>query len=310
MQKQPAAGGASDRQSSDNPAPAVPPPSRRGSSLWRLGRSVGFIYIVVLAAMFVLQRKLQYFPHRSEATIPPGARYRDVQDIDLVASDGVRLKAWYWRGSKPTTVVLFHGNAGHREHRLPWLDRFHDEGYSVFALDYRGYGGSEGSPTEVGLLADARAALDWLKSAGITEHVYFGESIGCGVAVKIAAERPPRALVLQSAFSSAADIAQRQYWFLPVKLLMLDRFDCLDSVKKISAPLLAIHGESDRTIPIDLGRRLFESAPGPKEWLAVPGADHNDFPFVDARRYWQTIFRFLDRLERKEDVRPEAPKSG
>ena len=258
--------------------------------------------------MFVLQRKLQYFPDRSEVTLPPGPRYRDLEAVDLVARDGVRLKAWYWRGSKPTTVVLFHGNAGHRGHRLEYLDRFHDEGFGVFALDYRGYGGSGGSPTEVGLLADARAALEWLKNAGITDHVYFGESIGCGVAVNIAEERPPRALILQSAYSSAADVAQRQYWFLPVRLLMLDRFECLEAVKKLDAPLLAIHGESDRIIPIDIGRRLFENAPGPKEWLAIPGAGHNNVPFVDPRTYWKTIFSFLERLESDAET-PRTPNS-
>jgi len=259
---------------------------------WRLLRSGVIGYTLVALIMFLFQRKFQYLPDSSAVSVPTGERFRGLEEVDLVAG-GVRLKAWYWPGSGGTTIVLFHGNAGHRGHRLEWMERFHRDGHGLFLLDYRGYGGSEGSPTEAGLFADGAAALAWLEQRGETELIYFGESLGCGVAVEMAVRNPPRALVLHSGYTSLVDVAQRHYFYLPVWLLMKDRYACRAKIARISAPLLMVHGEHDALISPSMGRELFDAASAPKEWFPVPGARHNDVPWVQG--YHETVAGFLGR---------------
>jgi len=131
-------------------------------------------YLVVVAAVYVFQRRLQYFPAPEAPPLPAGA-----EDVRLDAADATPLKGWYWSG--PVVVLILHGNAGHRGHRLHIAEGLRAKGYGVFSLDYRGYGGSGGAPTEAGLLLDAEAAVRWLRARGVTKLVYYGESLGCGV---------------------------------------------------------------------------------------------------------------------------------
>ena len=261
---------------------------------WRLFRSVLTIYLSVCALVFLFQRRLQYFPTRQAVRLPMGERYRGIEDVELQTADELRIHAWYWPGARPVTLVIFHGNGGDRSHRLDWMETLHGLGLGVFVLDYRGYGGSQGSPTETGLYTDAEVALDWLSDRSVGDLVYVGESLGSGVAVEMAVRRPPAALIIQSGFSSAVDVARSVYWFLPVRLLMSDPYDSIAKIDKLHVPLLQVHGESDSVVPVNFGKRLFEAAGGPKEWLGIPGADHND-ALWRAKGYREKLDDFLSK---------------
>jgi fermentation-respiration switch protein FrsA (DUF1100 family) len=225
-------------------------------------------YVVVVLLVYLFQRKLQYFPAPEAPSLPAGA-----EDVRLEASDGTPLCAWHWPGA--TTVLILHGNAGHRGHRLHIALGFVAKGYGAMLLDYRGYGGSGGSPSEAGLVLDAEAAARWLFARG-AKVVYYGESLGCGVAALLAAREPPVAIVFQSGADSLAAVGQAVYPWLPIRLLMKDRFDAARAMRGVSCPVLSIHGEKDTLIRPERGRALFDAALGPKEWWLVPGAGHND----------------------------------
>ena len=261
------------------------------TSLWGLAKWAALAYAAVALLVFLFQRRLQYFPDPDDPPLPPGDTYRGIERVDLAASDGVRLRAWHWPGTRSETIVLFHGNAGNRAHRIGWIERFHDQGYGAFLLDYRGYGGSGGSPTEEGLYLDGEAALTWLAARGPGPLIYFGESLGCGVAIEMALRRAPAKLILHAPYTSLADVGQRAYPFLPVKLLMLDRYDCMGKIGRVACPLLVIHGARDGVIPSVFGERLFRGAPEPKRWLLLPHAGHNDLPWADG--YEEAVLEFL-----------------
>jgi hypothetical protein len=256
--------------------------------------AIATVYLAVAVTAYALQRKLEYVPDPSSPPLPRGAEFADLEEVELTAADGVKLKAWYWAGGRPLTFVLFHGNAGHRGHRLDWMRQLRRTGAGVFQLDYRGYGGSEGSPTEEGLYADGEAALGWVREHVDGEVVIVGRSLGGGVAVELAARHAPAALVLENASLSAAATAQHAYPFLPVRLLMKDPFDSSERVAEVRAPVLSIHGEHDRIIPIGLGRALFEAAPEPKSWWTVLGAGHNDLLDVAGEEYLARLTAFLE----------------
>lgn len=260
---------------------------------FRFLRVLTALYVLLLVVIYLFQRKLQYFPDSSIVPTPAGNEFRGLETIELDTPDGVRLASWYWPGSLPTTLVIFHGNAGHRGHRLEWLADLHRLGYGTFILDYRGYGGSEGSPTEQGLYLDAETAIRWLKANTKTQLVYFGESLGCGVAVETASRIPPETLILQSGFASAGDVAQHAYPFLPARWLLSDRYDSLSKMQKIHCPVLVIHGDQDSVIPMRFGKALFDSANEPKEWSPIVGANHNDLQWVGGKEYLKSIDGFL-----------------
>jgi fermentation-respiration switch protein FrsA (DUF1100 family) len=250
--------------------------------------------LVILVAVF--QRRLQYFPFGGVPRIPGGEAYRAIEEVEVVSRDGIKLRGWYWPGTMPVTVYVLHGNAGHRGHRIDWLAEVHSRGASVFILDYRGYGGSDGSPTEEGLYLDAEAGARWLAARGAGKVVYFGESLGSAVAVELALRAPPAAMVLQAGFPSATSVARRAYPFLPVGLLLRDRFEAAKRIRRVACPILFIHGNRDSIVPVDLGRALHDSAPGPKEWFEVNGADHNDIADVGGAAYFERIAEFLRRV--------------
>ena len=254
---------------------------------------VAGVYFALVVLVFLFQRRLQYFPWTGDPEIPAGPRYEAVQDVTLTAADGVKLKAWYWPGKKPVTLFIFHGNAGHRGHRLEWVDDLRAMGPGIFLLDYRGFGGSGGSPSEEGLYLDADAAELWLNEHTHGDVVYFGESIGCSVAVDLATRRPPAAMILQSPAISLVDVAKKAYPFLPVSLLMKDRYDSRGKIEVIACPLLFIHGTADRIVPIELGRRLYDAATGEKEWYEVERGDHNALPWIGGHDYLERIRTFL-----------------
>ncbi len=240
---------------------------------------VGLTLAVALVALWVFQRRLIYFPSSAvppiEGVMPTG------EAVILVTDDGLVLDAWFLPAPAPsgTTVVVFNGNAGNRADRAHLGSMLSERGFHVLLVDYRGYGDNPGTPTEKGLASDARAAVAYLEGRdGIDAQrlVYFGESLGAGVAIGLAAERPPAALVLRSPFTSLADVASAHYRVLPMSWLLWDRFENLERIPDISVPILVIAGSADRIVPPSQSLRVFDAAVGTKEVFIVQGADHND----------------------------------
>jgi pimeloyl-ACP methyl ester carboxylesterase len=238
---------------------------------------LGVIVVLVagfLTAAWVGQRRLIYFPDRGSPSVPAG-----VAEVDLATADGLTLTAWLLppAGSDTRTAVLVaSGNAGNRRDRLPLASALADLGLTVLLLDYRGYGGNPGHPTEEGLAHDARAGLEHLTEAGFTRIVYFGESLGAGVVAGLATEHAPAGLVLRSPFVDLAAVAGHHYPVLPVRLLLRDRYPVADAVGRVRAPTVVIYGDADSTVPPEQSRTVADRAAGPVTVVVVGGADHND----------------------------------
>ena len=262
-------------------------------------------YVAVIAAVLVflwtIQRRLIYFPTGRVPT-PAEIGLTDVEPVTFGTTDGLGLSGWFVAASGPSphvTVLVFNGNAGDRAHRGPLAAALHRHGFQVLLVDYRGYGGNSGAPTESGLAADSRAARAYLAGrpdVDASRLVYFGESLGTAVAVDLAVEHPPAALVLRSPFTSMADVGQYHYPFLPVRLLLRDRFAAIDQIRRIRVPLLVIAGGHDRIVPIENSRRLYEAAAAPKTLLVLPDADHNDYALLAGSEMIRAIVDFLQPL--------------
>jgi len=236
------------------------------------------LYCLAAAGLFAFQRKLLYVPDTQR---PDLARLGipDLRAVEIATRDGLNLLAWYLpaQGDRPV-IAYFHGNGGHLGYREGRMGAFAAASFGALFLEYRGYGGNPGSPTEDGLYDDARAALDFLGAQGVdpARLVLYGESLGTGVAVRMASERPVGALVLETPYSSVADVAARRYWMFPVRLLIKDRFDSMARIGAVRAPILVLLGGRDVIVPPQFGRALFAAAPEPKElWLAQDGG-HED----------------------------------
>ena len=232
------------------------------------------------------------------------------EDAHFAAADGTRLHGWYVSHPQPRAVVLYaHGNGENvgNLHEL-LLDLRDKHQLSVMAFDYRGFGHSEGQPSEAGVLSDARAARTWLaKRTGLLENeiVLMGRSLGGGVMVDLAAHDGARGLILESTFTSLPEVAARQVRWLPVGWIMQNRFDSLAKIGQYQGPLLESHGDADRLIPYEMAQRLFAAAPGPKQFVTIPGGDHND-PQTD--EYYKALDEFIGSLptERPAAVTAEA----
>lgn len=243
-------------------------------------------------------RAFIYYPVRELTGTPAsfGLAYRDVW---FQADDGVRLHGWLIPGARPTTLLWSQGNAGNIGHRLDNIREIHQRlGIGVFIFDYRGYGQSEGSPTEAGLYRDARAAREALvRDGGVPSEriVYFGRSLGAAVALELALAHPPPGLILESPFLSVQAMANRT---LPGSgYLFKSRFDSLARIGRLRAPLLILHGDADEVVPYEHGRRLWEAASEPKAFYTIARARHNDTYLVGGRDYWEAWRKFLHALE-------------
>lgn len=255
-------------------------------------------YLSLIAGLFVLQRAMLYPADRETPDLAQAqAGVPGLQEVTTETADGLRLAHWYLPPAEPSAPVLvvFHGNAGHRGDRLAKLAALIRAGYGLLIAGYRGYGGNPGRPTESNLTADAHGLLDWLAGQGIApaRTVLYGESLGTGIAVKLAVARPAAAVILEAPYTSIARVAQSHYWYLPARWLVLDKWDSVSRIGGLGMPLLVIHGARDGTIPLRFGRQLFAAAPEPKEFLLLDQAGHGnlfDYPEVPAR-----IVDFLNR---------------
>ena len=275
------------------------------SGLTRLARSLTRLVVGVLIACLLLVVALMFFEN-SLIFFP--MKYPDgqwdtsgtaIEDAEFTAADGTKLHGWYLPRSNPRAVLLFcHGNAGNITHRLPAILQLNEVvGASVMIFDYRGYGRSQGSPDEQGVMQDARAARAWLANKeGIAERdvVLLGESLGGAVAVDLAAQDGARGLVLQRSFTSIPDMAAYHYSWFPAGSLLRTRLDSLAKIGAYHGPLLLSHSVDDTIVPYAMGERLFKAANEPKQFIRQEGRDHND---PEGPEYYRELKRFIEGLK-------------
>lgn len=253
----------------------------------------------------MLERHFIYFPERRLAATPADLGL-EFEDLRFRAADGTRLHGWLVPGEGDRALLWLHGNAGNIGDRVPLLGELHRQlRLPVLILDYRGYGASEGTPSEPGLYLDAEAALDALARhlrVSAERVVLLGQSLGAAVAVELASRHPPSSLILESPFTSVRDMARYHYPGLPLWPLLRARFDALSRIASVSAPTLVIHGQDDEIAPAAMSQRLLAAAPGPKRLLLIPGAGHNDLHAIGGGEYFAGLRRFLAEFN--------APASG
>jgi fermentation-respiration switch protein FrsA (DUF1100 family) len=235
-------------------------------------------YLAIVVLMMFAEESLVFFPARNPLA---GWDMPGVEHVRFPSADGTALHGWYFSHPAPRAVVLFAcGNAGNISYRAERLAQFcRRQRVALMAFDYRGYGLSEGKPSESGVLMDARAARQWLaERAGVKESdiVLLGESLGGGVMVDLASRDGARGLILERTFTSLPDVAAVHFPFIPVRWLMRNRLDSLSKIAGYRGPLLICHGDVDDIVPFKLGRRLFEAANQPKRFVTLPGVGHND----------------------------------
>jgi fermentation-respiration switch protein FrsA (DUF1100 family) len=237
-------------------------------------------YAGLVGALYVLQRELLFLPDASRPSLGE-AGLAGFMEVVITTGDGLSLFAWYHPAPEGAPTVLYlHGNGGHIGYRAERAKGVTASGFGILLVEYRGYGGNPGAPSERGFHADAMAALAFLDARGIPRSriVIVGESLGTAVAVRVAAEsaHPVGALVLEAPFTSVADLAQHHYPFVPARWLVKDRFDAVSRVTDVRTPVLVLHGGRDDVIPQHFGRALFAAAHHPKQGLFIDDADHSN----------------------------------
>ena len=264
-------------------------------NLFKILALAGLGYVLFTGLIFLTQDRLIYMPSGNVTSTPEriGLAY---EDIELVTEDGVRLHGWFVPGPDGDTPVLLflHGNAGNIGHRLHSLQQFHELGLAVLIIDYRGYGRSTGRPDEAGTYADARAAWQYLteeRSIPPEAIVVFGRSLGAAVAAELATGVEPAAVILESAFTSAADLGARHYPWLPVRTLLRHEYDTLGRIEAITAPILLAHSRDDEIVPFEHTERLYAAA-GDARLLEMEGG-HNDAFLATGQAYRDGLRAFL-----------------
>lgn len=266
--------------------------------------TIAAAWAVVVLAVWAGQRRLMYLP--AGVVEPPGrVGLRGVEEVAIPTADGLTLGGWFVRpdsGTPRATIIVFNGNAGNRSYRAPLAAALRRAGYAVLLFDYRGYGGNPGSPTEAGLLEDGRAVRAYLAQRGDVDSsrlVYFGESLGTGIAVALAVEHAPAAMVLRSPYASMVSLARKHYPFVPAGLVLKDRYRSDERIARVRAPILFIAGDRDAIVPLEQTRRLFDHANEPKTLEVIPDADHNDDALLDGDALMTSVAGFLDRTLRQ-----------
>jgi fermentation-respiration switch protein FrsA (DUF1100 family) len=264
---------------------------------------VFLVACLVLFAVFlrILESRMVFYPVRYPGGYWYPERYGlSLEDCWFLTSDGRRLHGWFMADDDAVATMLWcHGNAGNISDRLDNLARLSAVAINVFIFDYRGYGRSEGAPSEDGVYADAVAAYDYLLTREDVDAgalVLFGRSLGGAVAVDLATKRACAGLILESTFTHAHDMARTMFGPVPVQWLLRSNFDSLQKIAQVKVPLLMIHGTADTVVPYKLGKKLFSAANQPKAFYEIAGADHNDTYLVAGSAYFDTLAAFLQRF--------------
>lgn len=266
--------------------------------LKRMVYTIILVYVALVALLYYAQRSVMYFPDKSR---PDPVEYgvSDMNVIPVTTEDNLQIEGWFKapRDEGKPVIVVFHGNADHHGFRSFKARIFLDAGYGVMLAGYRGYGGNPGSPSEQGLYADARAQITWLlETAGVYEKdiVLYGESLGSGVATQMSTEFPAvKALILETPFNSTVDVAKWRFFFIPVGLLMKDRYESDQKIGDFTAPVFIMHGTNDKIVPYRYGQRLFEAADQPKFFKTFQGGGHNNLYDLGAA---EAVLEFLGEL--------------
>ncbi len=256
-------------------------------------------YVFLCALLYFMQERMVFLarlPGRELEVTPKHVGF-DYVDVTTKTSDGLLIHGWYVYADEPRgTVLFFHGNAGNISHRLDSIAIFHGLGLDTFIIDYRGYGQSEGKPSEEGTYRDAEAAWQYLvtqREIDPTRIIVFGRSIGGGVAAWLAARHTAAALIVESSFTSATEMAARLYPLMPVRLISRLRYPVADYVAAVKFPVLIIHSRDDEIIPFSMGKALYGRAPAPKAFIELAG-DHNNGFLLSRDRYRQELAQFIE----------------
>lgn len=268
---------------------------------YRIAALAVFVYVSLLAGLFIKQRELLYHiePQRAEIA---AAKILNLEERTLTTEDGERLVAWLIppRGKSKFVLLYFQGNAWNLGYpkRVETFRSLTADGTGLLAIGYRGYGGSSGHPTEAGLHLDAKAAYqEAARLYGAERLIAYGQSLGTGVATRLAFDQKVAALILEAPFLSASAVAQSRYWYVPVRLLMLDPFRSDEIIGRLNIPVLILHGDQDRTIPVEQGRALYMLAKAPKRLAIFKGGDHDDLQHHGLTKQVQD---FLDAIQKKK----------
>jgi uncharacterized protein len=273
--------------------------------LKRMIQSILFIvvtaWILLSLLIYFFQPKLIYFPHK-EVTITPEYISLEYEELTLTTSDNIKLNAWWVPHPDARATLLFlHGNAGNISHRLDSINIFHQLGLSVLIIDYRGYGKSSGTPSEQGTYIDAETAWTYLtqkRNIPSNNIIIFGRSLGGAVASWLSENNLSAGLILESSFTSIADIGKHYYPYLPTSLLARIKYPSIERISNIKSPILIIHSANDELIPYHHGQQLFKAANNPKTFLNISGG-HNDGFITSGDKYSNGIENFISNILNK-----------
>ena len=259
------------------------------------------VWVLLSLLIYVFQPHFIYFPHK-DIEFTPELISLDYEDLILTTSDGLEINAWWIPNPNARATLLFlHGNAGNISHRLDSINIFYQLGLSVLIIDYRGYGKSTGKPSEQGTYIDAETAWQYLtneKKINNDEIIIFGRSLGGAVATWLADKYPASALILESCFTSIADIGKHYYPYLPTTLLARIKYPSIDRISNISSPVLVIHSVNDEIVPYKFGKQLFDAAKQPKLFLEIDGG-HNDGFLFSGNKYRDGMDQFITDVVQK-----------
>ncbi|HEY8128326.1 MAG TPA: alpha/beta hydrolase [Hyphomicrobium sp.] len=252
------------------------------------------LYAMAVVVMYAAQRRFIYFPEPGR-TSPAAAGLPDVSERIIATPDGEKVVAWYGKAQRgQPTLLYFQGNGGTLELRSETISRYLARGRGMFMMSYRGFSGSTGAPSEAANVADAKLAYDTLIKDGVSpdDIILYGESLGTGVAIQVAREKMVAGVILDSPYTSILELASQYYPWLPVSLLLEDRYESIRYIRDVHVPIFILHGESDDVVPVEMGRRLFAAANEPKELKTIPGGGHviHDGPTSEI------VNRWIDRL--------------
>ncbi|MHC4757945.1 MAG: alpha/beta hydrolase [Planctomycetota bacterium] len=256
-------------------------------------------YLVLCLIVFFMQSRFVYFPTQRIEYTPEDIKI-DFEDITFESNDGLKLNGWYIPAHSAEFTILFcHGNGGNISHRLDSISLFNRLGLSCFIFDYRGYGISEGKPSEEGTYLDALAAYNWLcnqKELKPENIIIFGRSLGASVASHLAIEKRCKSLILESAFTSVAEIGSSLYPYMPIRLLARYKYSTIDYVKTFDGLVMVIHSRDDEIIPFEFGVKLYEASKKPKKFIEISGTHNEGFitsgdVYVNAWKEWITFLR-------------------